>query len=148
MRRLAGTRCRPHSPSGENCFEIIEKTSCTNFYPQSSNLLKYTRPPQPTWPMFEPYAIIIPSYMPGLIWPWSAPSEITSRISWPSIGQTGCAISAMSDDAFLAYLYFRAIKPEFSFDTTGLRMDDIEDYSMNKPWLTCEPAPAWANAGD
>lgn len=49
------------------------------------------------------------------------------------------------DEGFLAYLYLRAIRPNYEFDFTGLHMDDVDDYAAQKPWLTNAPAPAWAN---
>lgn len=51
------------------------------------------------------------------------------------------------DEGFLAYLYVRAIRPNYEFDFTGLHtdMDDVDDYAAEKPWLTSAPAPAWAN---
>lgn len=48
------------------------------------------------------------------------------------------------DEGFLAYLYVRAISPNYEFDYTGLHMDDVDDYATEKPWLTGASAPTWA----
>lgn len=48
------------------------------------------------------------------------------------------------EEGFLAYLYVRAICPDYKFDTTGLHMDDVDEYATSRPWNTLAAAPTWA----
>jgi hypothetical protein len=47
------------------------------------------------------------------------------------------------DEAFLAYIYVRLMRPAFSFGGTGLFFDDVEKLGHIRPWLVDAGLPTW-----
>jgi hypothetical protein len=47
------------------------------------------------------------------------------------------------DEAFLAYIYVRLLRPSFDFGGTGLFFDDVEELASTRPWLTDDGLAKW-----
>ncbi|MFL9913092.1 hypothetical protein [Paraburkholderia sp. RL17-337-BIB-A] len=47
------------------------------------------------------------------------------------------------DEAFLAYIYVRLLRPSFDFGGTGLFFDDVEELASTRPWLTDDGLAQW-----
>lgn len=68
---------------------------------------------------------------------WGSYSQDILAVGW-------CDWIRDRDDAFLAYIYVRLVRPSFDFGGTGLFMDEVEELGQTRPWQTNAGSPAWA----
>ena len=69
---------------------------------------------------------------------WGCYSQDILAVGW-------CDWIRERDEAFLAYIYVRLVRPSFAFGGTGLFMDDVEDLGRERPWLVDAGLPAWVH---